>query len=80
MRLQRRSATIRLMVDASRVQHETVGVLSNTERGLDMFTSGHTYMRVALLKTRLASSKSELESVLPRFLSDNNNMMSGGQW
>ena len=45
--MQRRSATTGLIVDASRVLQEMVGVLSDPERGTAMFASGHTSKRIA---------------------------------
>ena len=78
--MQGRSVTTKLMVDASRVLQETVGVLSNPERGAAIVASGHTSRRVALGRTRAASSRSELVSVPPLFLSDiNAAMMSSGK-
>ena len=45
--MQRKSATTRLMLDASHVLQETVGVLYNPKWGSAMFASGHTSKRVA---------------------------------
>ena len=45
--MRRRSETTGLMVDASCVLQEAVGVLSDPERGAYMFTLGQTYRRVA---------------------------------
>ena len=42
-----RSATTGLLLDASRVLQEKMGVLSNPERGAAMVALGHTYRRVA---------------------------------
>ena len=56
-----------LMVDAYCVIQETVGVLSDPERGAAMFASGHTSRRVASRRTRLTISRSELVSVSPIF-------------
>ena len=78
--MQRISATTGLMLDASRVPQETVGVLSDPERGASMFVSGHTSRRVAWQKTREANSGLELVSVYPGFLSKTHAaMMSDGQ-
>ena len=75
-----RSVTTKLMVDASRVLQETVGVLSNPERGAAIVASGHTSRRVALGRTRAASLRSELVILPPLFLSGiNAAMMSGNQ-
>ena len=60
--MQSRSATIRLIMEASRMLHETVGVLSNPEHGVAMRASGTTGRIVALLRTRVASSRLELVS------------------
>ena len=49
-----RSATTRLMVDSFQVLHETVGVLSDTEKGAAMLASGQTSRRVALSIMRVA--------------------------
>ena len=43
-----RYATTRLIVDASCVLQEIVGVLSDTERGASMFASGHASRKLAL--------------------------------
>ena len=45
--MRRRSATTRLVVDASCVLQETVGVLSDPDRSAAMFAPGHTYRRVS---------------------------------
>ena len=53
------SATTRLVVNASRMLQKTVGVLSNPERGAAIFASGYVSRRVALWRTRVASSRSD---------------------
>ena len=58
------------MVDASRVLQETVGMLSDTEQGAAIFTSGQASRGVASWKTRAASSSSEFVRVPSGFLSD----------
>ena len=80
--MRRRSTTTGLMADASRLLQDTVDVLSIPERGVAMFASGHTSRRVALWGggTREASSRSDLVSFPPGFLSDiNSTMMLGGK-
>ena len=44
----RRSATTRLIVEASRVLHKMVGVLSDLECVMDMRVSGNSTRRVAM--------------------------------
>ena len=39
-RMQRRSATTRLIVEASRVLHNTLGILANSEHGTSMDDAG----------------------------------------
>ena len=58
--MQRRSATTRLIVDASLVIQETVGVLSDPECGAAMRASGTAARSVALCRTITANSRSEL--------------------
>ena len=58
--MRRRSATTRLIVEASRVLQETVGVLSELERGAAMRALETASRRVASCKTRAASLRSEL--------------------
>ena len=78
--MQRWSTATGLMVDASQVLQETVGVLSNPGRGAAIVASGHVSRRVALWRTRAASLKSEFVRVLCRFLSAiSDATMSGGQ-
>ena len=45
--MRRRSETYGLIVDASNVLQDSVGVLSDPERGVAMFDSEHTSRRVA---------------------------------
>ena len=78
--MQRRSATTGLMVNASRVLHKTVGVLSNTERGAAIVASGHASRRVASWRTRASSSRLEFVRFPSGFLSEIIAVMiSGGQ-
>ena len=58
--MQRRSATTELIVKASCVLQEIVGVLSEPERGAAMRSLGTASRRVASCKTRVVSSRSEL--------------------
>ena len=46
MRMRRRSATTRLIVEASHVLHETVGVLFDSERDVAMHASGTAVKKV----------------------------------
>ena len=59
-RMRRRSATIGLIIEASCVLQETVGVLSEPERGATILALGTALRRVASCRTRAASSRSEL--------------------
>ena len=52
--MRRRSETTGLMVDASCVLQDTVGVLSDPDQGAPMFASGHTSRRVSSWITRSA--------------------------
>ena len=45
--MQRRSATTELIIEALRMLQETVGLLSDPERGAAMRASGTAYGRVA---------------------------------
>ena len=56
----RRSATTGLVMEASHVLQETVGVLSEPERGAAMRSLGTASRRVASCKIRAARSRSEL--------------------
>ena len=78
--MQRRSATTGLMVDASLVLQETVGVLSDPDRGAAMVASGHVSIKVASWRTRASTSRSEFVRVPSGFLSKISALvMSGGQ-
>ena len=78
--MQRRSATTRLMTDASRVLQETVGVVSDPEWSATIFASGHKSRRVASWRTRAESLRSEFVRVTSGFLSNISAVMvSGGQ-
>ena len=66
--MRRSSATTRLIVEVLRMLQETVGVLSDLERGAAMHASGAAVRRVALWKTRLESSRSQFVIVPLRFL------------
>ena len=55
-----RSATTGLIMEASFVLQETVGVLSEPERGAAMLALGTASRRVASCKTRAARLRSEL--------------------
>ena len=57
--MQRRSATNGIIFEALHVLQETVGVLSDPERGAVMHASVTASSRVALWRTRVASSRSE---------------------
>ena len=65
-----RSATAGLMVDASRVIQETVGVLSDTELGFVVIASDNSISRVDLLRMRAEILRSELVSVPHRLVSE----------
>ena len=58
--MRRKSATTGLIVEASRVIQETVGVLSKTERGAAMQALGTASRRVASYRTRATISRSKL--------------------
>ena len=60
MQMRRRSATTRLIMKASHMLQETVGVLSEPERGAAMRALGTALRRVASCKMRAVSSRSEL--------------------
>ena len=78
--MRRRSATTRLILKASRVIYDTVGVLSDPERGAFMHSSGTASRRVALWITRAASYRSEFVIVPLIFVNGNKSVMvSGGQ-
>ena len=70
--MQRRSTTIGLIVQGSYVLQESVGVLSDLERGAAMFASGHTSRRVSSLRKRMASSRLGLVSVPPGLVYNTN--------
>ena len=70
----------RIYVEASFVLQETVGVLSDPERGAASLASGTAASRVALWRTNLARSKSEFVIVPSLFVNETRlAMMSGGQ-
>ena len=78
--MRKRSATTKLVVDASLVLQETVGVLSDPNQGAAIVDSGHVSSRVASWRTRAASLRSEFLRVPSGFLSNISAlMMSGGQ-
>ena len=68
--MRRRPETTGLVVDASLVLQETVGMLSDPDQGVDIFFSGHISSRVASWRTRAASSRSEFVRVPSGFLSE----------
>ena len=68
--IQRRSATIGLMFNASCVRKEMLGVLSDPERGAEIYPSGHASRRVALWRTRSAISRLEFVRVPSGLLSE----------
>ena len=68
--MRRRSATTRFFVDAFCMLQDTVGVLSKPERGVAMSASGISAMRVALCRTRAASSRSQFVIVPFRFFDE----------
>ena len=77
--MQRRSATPGLIFEALRVLHDTVGVLSDPERGAAMRAAGTAARRVALWRMRAVSSRSEFKTVSLRFVGKNSSeMMCGG--
>ena len=55
--MRRRSATTRLIMKASHMLQETVGVLSEPERGAAMRALGTALRRVASCKMRAVSSR-----------------------
>ena len=78
--MRRRSETTGFMADASLVLQETVGVLSDPDRGAAIVAYGHVSSRVASWRTRAASSRSEVVRVPSGFLSKISTLMiSGGQ-
>ena len=80
--MRRRYATTRLISEASCVIHETVSVLYEQAHGVDICTVGTdaAARRVALGRTRTASSRLEFV-ILPSIFVDENKsaMMSDGQ-
>ena len=78
--MRRRSVTTGLIVEASCMLQETVGVLYEPERGAAMLALGTALRRVASCKTSVASSISELV-IVPWGLVDDTKLakMSGGQ-
>ena len=80
--MRRRYATTRLISEASCVIHETVSVLYEQAHGVDICTVGTdaAARRVALGRTRTASSRLEFVRFPSGFLSAISTlMMSGGQ-
>ena len=70
--MRRRSATTGLIIEASHMLQETVGVLSEPERGAAIQAMGTALRRVASCRKRAASSISEL-AIVPLGLVDDNN-------
>ena len=66
--MQRSSTTTGLIVEASHVLHETVGVLSDRKCGAAVHAVGTATRKVALWRTRVASSSSEFVIVTLRFV------------
>ena len=58
--MRRRSASTWLIIEASRALQETVGVLSEPERGATMQYLGNASRRVASCRTVMESWRSEL--------------------
>ena len=78
--MRRISAITRLIMEASRVLQETVGVLSGPERGTAMRALGTDLRRVTSCKTRAAGLRSELVIVPWGLVKDTKLlMMSRGQ-
>ena len=76
----RRSTTTGLIVEASHMLQETVGVLSDPERGVDMHASRTDTRRVTSWRTRAERSRSEFVIATFRFVDKNKYaMISGGQ-
>ena len=76
----RSSATTGLIVDASRVLQERVGMLYDPNQGVAIVVSGHVSRKVASCWTRTESLRSEFVRVPLGFLSEISAlMMSGGQ-
>ena len=61
------SETTGLIIEALRVLHKTVDVLSNRERGVSMYAVGTAIRRVALWRTRTAILRSEF-TIVPLIL------------
>ena len=68
--MQRKCTTIGLILEASRVLHNKMGVLYNLERDAPMCASGTATSRVASWITRAASSRSELVICPSRLVAD----------
>ena len=78
--MQRRSATIRFIVEASHVLHKMVGVLSGLERGTAMRAVGTSIRRVASWRMRATSLRSEFVIVPLIFFDETKSeMMSSDQ-
>ena len=69
--MQRRSTTIMLIIKASRVLQEMVGVLFEPENSAAMRALGTDVRRMASCRTRAASSRSELEIAPCGLVNDN---------
>ena len=75
-----RSATTGFIVEASFVLQETVGVLSDPERGAASLASGTAAIRVASWRTSATSSKSEFVIVPSLFVEETRSaVMPAGQ-
>ena len=78
--MRRRSATTGLIMEASRMLQEKLGVLSEPECGAAMQALGDPSRRVASYKTRAARSRSDLVIVPWRLVKDTKLLiMSGGK-
>ena len=73
--MRRRPETTGLVVDASLVLQETVGMLYDSDRGASIVASRHVSSRVASWRTRVASSGSEFVRVPSEFLSEISELM-----
>ena len=67
--MRRRSSTTGLMIYTYCILQETVGVLADPDRGVDMFTSEHATRIVASRRRRVVRSRSELVSAPPGLVS-----------
>ena len=73
--MRRRYTATDMMVDASCVLQETVGMLSNPEKGAAMIASGNSTRRVASRRMRETISRLELVSIPPGLVSDTKTAM-----